>query len=456
MSDEEQRPERPSGPTPRGPAYIYTPFTRPAEAQTPEAAGAEASAVGRPGPRQFRLVAAGAALVLVVLAASAAGATIAHEFWTKPGSASALSGGGVSSSGPTVGGISIGPNGISFGNSGPSGGSAAATGGPANAAAIAAKVDPALVDVTSMFSAQPGVGEGTGIVVSSTGEVLTNNHVIDGATRITATDIGSGKTYEATVVGYDPSHDIAVLQLQGASGLATAKLGDSSKLSVGDPVLGIGNAGGIGGTPTPAGGEITALDQSVTAGDELGGQTERLSGLIQTDAAIQPGDSGGALVDGQGRVVGMITAGTPGSGFGFRFGGSSSGQAYAIPVEQVAKTASQIVAGRGSASVHVGPSAFLGVQVASPAFPGFGGFGSGGGTSGVTIAGVVNGEPAEKAGLTAGAVITSIDGKRVDAASDLSKVMLAHHPGDTVTLGWTSAAGQSQSSSIQLASGPSA
>ena len=80
--------------------------------------------------------------------------------------------------------------------------------------------------------------------------MLTNNHVIDGATRITATDIGNGRTYEAKVVGYDPSHDLAVIQLQGASGLTTATLGDSSKLSVGDKVLGLGNAGGAGGAPS--------------------------------------------------------------------------------------------------------------------------------------------------------------------------------------------------------------
>src|SRR5262249_34365228 len=149
-------------------------------------------------------------------------------------------------------------------------GGSSGSGGPANAAAIARKVDPALVDVNVMFENQSGAGAGTGIVVSSSGEGLTNNHVIDGATRDTVTDTGNGETYEATVVGYDQSDDIAVLQLQGASGLATATLGKSSKLSVGDPVVGIGNAGGSGGTPTYAAGRVTALNQSITAGDALG------------------------------------------------------------------------------------------------------------------------------------------------------------------------------------------
>src|SRR5262249_58525303 len=131
---------------------------------------------------------------------------------------------------------------------------------------IAAKVSGALVDINVTFAYQ-GAGAGTGIVVSSSGEVLTNNHVINGATRITATDVGNGRTYDATVVGYDPSHDIAVLQLKGASGLATATLGNSSKLSVGDPVVGVGNAGGVGGTPSSAGGKVTALDRWITPPD---------------------------------------------------------------------------------------------------------------------------------------------------------------------------------------------
>jgi len=399
---------------------------------------------------------------LLVLLASAAGATIAHEFWTKSvttspapdavtpvgpspgGSGSAPSGG---PGGISIGGITIGPNGISIGNSGSSSGS----GGPANAPAIARKVGGALVDVNSTFANQSGAGAGTGIVVSSNGEVLTNNHVIDGATRITATDVGNGKTYEATVVGYDQSHDIAVLQLEGASGLTTATLANSSKLSVGDPVVGVGNAGGVGGTPTYAGGKITALNQSITAGDVLGGRTERLSGLIQTNANIQAGDSGGPLVDRDGRVIGMITAGS--SGFGFGPGlGSSSGEAYAIPIGQVSTTAAQIVAGHGSATVHIGPTAFLGVQVGGFGLP-QGGAPSG---SGAVVGGVVSGKPAEKAGLAAGDVITSLGGKRVDTAADLGKLMLGHHPGDTVELRWTTSSGQSRTASVELASGPPA
>jgi len=474
MSDEGKTLEGPLGWPHKGPRYVYTsPFARPSEPQAAESAAAqpETPAAARPG--RPKLLLGGAAALVLVLLASAAGATIAHEFWTKSVTASpppaavtpaAPPVGGSGSGAPgnpggagsiSIGGISIGPNGISIGNSGGSSGS----GGPANAAAIARKVDPALVDVNVMFENQSGAGAGTGIVVSSSGEVLTNNHVIDGATRITVTDVGNGRTYDATVVGYDQSHDIAVLQLKGASGLATASLGKSSKLSVGEPVVGIGNAGGSGGTPSYAGGRVTALNQSITAGDALGGRTERLSGLIQTNADIQAGDSGGPLVDRDGRVLGMITAGSSGLGFGFGQG-SSSGDAYAIPIDQVSTTAAQIVAGHASATVHIGPTAFLGVQVASPAFQGLGGLGlpQGGAptSSGAVIGGVVSGQPAEKAGLTAGDVITSVDGKHVDTAADLGKLMLDHHPGDKVQVGWTTSSGQTRTASVQLASGPPA
>ena len=220
------------------------------------------------------------------------------------GGTGSINGGGFS--------ITVGPNGVKINPQGGSG-SASSSGGPANESALAAKVAPALVDINVTSSFQGVAGAGTGVVLSSDGEVLTNNHVIDGATRITATDIGNGRTYEAKVVGYDPSHDLAVIQLQGASGLTTATLGDSSKLSVGDKVLGLGNAGGAGGAPSRAGGTITGLDKTITAGDSFGGKTEQLTGLIQMNANVQPGDSGGAVVDTQGHVIGLITAANPSS-----------------------------------------------------------------------------------------------------------------------------------------------
>ena len=154
------------------------------------------------------------------------------------------------------------------------------------------------------------------MVLSSDGKVLTNNHVISGATSISVTDIGNGKTYSAKVVGYDRTHDVAVLQLQNASGLQTTPLGDSSKVSVGDSVVGVGNAGGVGGTPSAAAGTVTALNQTITASDDGNGTSEQLSGLIQVNADIQPGDSGGSLVNSQGQVVGIDTAGSTATSYG--------------------------------------------------------------------------------------------------------------------------------------------
>src|ERR1700730_6832231 len=156
-----------------------------------------------------------------------------------------------------------------------------------SASQIASRVDPALVDVVSTDGYQGATSAGTGIVLTSTGEILTNNHVIEGATSIKVTDIGNGQTYTATVVGYDASHDVAVIQLQGASGLTTASLGDSSSVQSGDTVVALGNAGGQGGTPSVASGTVTGLNQSITAADAASGHAEQLTGLVETNAAIQ-------------------------------------------------------------------------------------------------------------------------------------------------------------------------
>jgi S1-C subfamily serine protease len=321
---------------------------------------------------------------------------------------------------------------------------------------IAAKVAPGLVDVNSTFSYQGGQGAGTGIVLSSNGEVLTNNHVIDGATKVSVTDVGNGKTYNASVVGYDPTHDLAVLQLQGASGLQTAKLGDSSKSAVGDPVVAVGNAGGRGGAPSSTGGSITAVNQSITAGDEAGGSSEQLSGLIQVNANIQPGDSGGSLVNTSGDVIGVDTAASQGSSLT-----SSGTQGFAIPINQALATAKAIEAGHGSSDVHLGPTAFLGAEL-SPSNNPSGGFGRNQGgfdstsASGAPLAGVVSGGPLAEAGLAAGDVITSINGTTIDSSSTLSSTLIQYHPGDKVQLGWVDSSGQSHTTTVTLAGGPPA
>jgi S1-C subfamily serine protease len=320
---------------------------------------------------------------------------------------------------------------------------------------IAARVDPGLVDVVSTDGYQGAIAAGTGIVLTSNGEILTNNHVIEGATAIKVTDVGNGRTYTATVVGYDASHDVAVLQLQGASGLTVASLGDSSSVRVGDNVVALGNAGGKGGTPSVAAGTVTALGQSITASDSGSGVSEQLTGLIETNAGIQPGDSGGSLVNAYGQVIGMDTAAS--SSFQFQSQSSSGEQAYAIPIDEAVSIAKQIEAGTASADVHIGPTAFLGISIQT-AGSGFGGSGFGSGTSGsgVTLGGTISGSPAANAGLTAGDEITSLGGQQVASAEDVAHVLVSYHPGDSISVTWLDQSGQSHTQTLTLTTGPAA
>jgi S1-C subfamily serine protease len=329
-------------------------------------------------------------------------------------------------------------------------------------AQIASKVNPGLVDIVTNLGYQNGQAAGTGMVLTSSGEVLTNNHVIHGATQIKATDVGNGRTYTAKVVGYDQKDDVAVLQLQGASGLQTVSP-SSAGVSTGDKVVALGNAEGKGGTPSVATGKVTGLGRTITASDEGSGTSEQLSGMIQTNAPIQPGDSGGALVNRAGEIVGMNTAASTGvSMTGFEGqSGQRQTQAFAIPITKAERIADQIEAGKGSATVHIGQTAFLGVQVSSGS-TGFGGFGSFGGDgsstggNGAAVAGVVTGSAAAQAGLTQGDEITSVAGHAVTSADSISSTLATHHPGDKISIGWTDQAGQSHTATVTLTTGPAA
>lgn len=354
--------------------------------------------------------------------------------------------------------------------------------------AIAKKVSPGIVNVNTELGYQGAAAAGTGIVLTSDGEVLTNNHVVEGATSIKVTDIGNGQTYTASVLGYDRSHDVAVIKLAGASGLATETLGDSSSVKVGDAVVGLGNAGGAGGAPIPAGGRVSALNQSITASDESNSSSEQLKDLIQVDANIQSGDSGGPLVNAQGQVVGVDTAASAGyqfngggrrshGGLGNGFPGdnsqgdsqgdgsqgngsqgdgsqgSSGNEGYAIPINQAISIAHQIVGGTGSDTVHIGKSAFLGVTV-SDAGQQQQQQQQGGTGSGAAIQQVVPDGAAAKAGLAAGDVITAVDGKTVDSPTALTTLMDQHHPGDKLTVTVVDQTGQQQNVTVVPAEGP--
>jgi S1-C subfamily serine protease len=391
-----------------------------------------------------------AGLVVVALAALAGGA-VAHLVWPPNSSSPSASGRAGVPVRRAFPGLTPSQNGSS--NSAPSGNAAAASG---TTDSLAAQVDPGLVDINTT-TADIGLGAGTGMVVTSAGEVITNNHVIDGATRITATDVGNGKTYTARVVGYDKTRDVAVLMLVGASGLKTVPLGDSSTLHVGASVVTVGNAGGVGGTPSAAAGSVSALDQAITAADDGAASSERLTGLIEVNGQLQPGDSGGPLVDASGNVVGMDTAAS--ATFSYQ---SSSGNSngFAIPINEVLTIAKQIVAGTASATVHIGPSAgaFLGVLIAPLSAAGGlpGGFASGSGGQGVFVEDTVPGGPADAAGLMQGDTITALNGRAVNSPSALTALMAKQRTGHSVRLSWLDGAGNAHTSTLRLAAAPPA
>jgi S1-C subfamily serine protease len=270
-------------------------------------------------------------------------------------------------------------------------------------------------------------------VLTSTGEILTNNHVIRGATSIKIVIPGAKRAYTARVLGYDVADDVALLRAVGASHLKTVSTASSVNLRVGQAVRAVGNANGTGRLVS-ARGSITGLHRAIVVSDDSGG-SENLAGLIETNADLQPGDSGGPLLNASGKVIGMDTATSS------RFV-STGADSYAVPITKALAIRKQIVAGHAGSRVHVGATAFLGIQVDS------------GQTGGAVIAGVVSGGPAESAGLQAGDVITSVDGRAITAPGSLTTYLLTKKPGNTVTIGYVDSFGSGQTASVKLASGP--
>ena len=326
------------------------------------------------------------------------------------------------------------------------------------------------------------------MVISADGEILTNNHVISGSTKLRATIVGTNRTYTATVVGYDATNDVAVIKLQNASGLKTIPLGDSDSVKMGNPVVAMGNADGQGGA-RPVVGTITGVNQTITASDE-GSATgkETLHGMLQTDARIVPGDSGGPLVNAQGQVIGMDTAAATGT-----FGGQSN-VGFAIPINRALGIAHQIESGKATGNIKIGLTGFLGVLVpgqnaAGAANPhrqralqlqqnnGQGGFGNFGGQqnlqgclannqnmgipskiapvdSGTLVDGVLCRTGAAEAGLASGDVIISVDGHAVTSPSELTSLTEQSHPGQKVSVTWVSPSGQKHTGTVVLGAHP--
>ena len=291
-----------------------------------------------------------------------------------------------------------------------------------------------IVDIYTTLGYETGRAAGTGMIVSPNGEVLTNNHVIRGATAFRVVDVTTHRSYSASVVGYTVAGDVAVLKLAGATHLQTVPLGRSTRLVVGRPVVARGNAGGAGGAPKVASGRITGLHRRIVASD--GQDSETLTNLIETDAPVEPGDSGGPLFNARGRVIGMVTAGST----SFRFRGGGVG--YAIPITKARALARQILLGHASLYLHIGATAFLGVGVQDA--PG----------GGAAVTRVVPGSAAEIAGIVAGDVITGLNGAPIRTATDLQHAVLALTPGRAVALEWTDGTGITQTGTVTPASGP--
>ncbi|MEO8745264.1 MAG: trypsin-like peptidase domain-containing protein [Candidatus Dormiibacterota bacterium] len=310
---------------------------------------------------------------------------------------------------------------------------APSTGSSLDANAIAARVDPAIVDINTVIGS--GQAAGTGMIITSTGEILTNHHVVNQSTSIQVVIAGHSQKYAAHVIAIDPTADIALIQIDGGiSGLPTVSFASSSSVNIGDNVVALGNALGRGGAPHVSQGSITDLDQTITA-SEGGNQSEQLTGMIQTDAVIYPGDSGGPLVNSAGQVVGMITAG---EAQGFRSTGSSVN--YSIPSDTLLSVVNEIRSGQTSSDLIYGQWGYIGVSVhtldaQSAAQLGYSV------SSGALVISVVAGAPAEQAGITRNSVITSVGGQAVTSIDTLGAAVHAHKPSDRVSVTWVNASG---------------
>lgn len=317
----------------------------------------------------------------------------------------------------------------------------------ANLAALAAKLDPVVVDINTVLQTANGSGRaaGTGIILTSTGEVLTNHHVVSGSTSITVTIAGRSGSYPAQVIGVDPTKDVALIQVEGVSGLPAATLADSSSLQVGEPVVAFGNALGQGGTPKETAGRVVALDQSLTAND--GTSSELLTGMVQIDSSISPGDSGGPIVNSAGQVVGMITAGQSAGRMS-----TATTVGFAIPTNTARTVVNQIRSGQAGSEVILGQVGYLGVQVTdlTPNVAAQLGLSS---TGGVVVTGVVAGSPAESSGIGRYAVITSAAGVTIDSSTTLGTALHSHKPGDQVSVTWMDSKGTSRTTTVTLTTG---
>jgi S1-C subfamily serine protease len=318
------------------------------------------------------------------------------------------------------------------------GGAVAIAAGLALATTRPAPIGTGVVVIDTNLAYQNVRAAGTGMVLTSSGVVLTNNHVIRNATAIRVVLPATGRSFAARVVGYDASGDVAVLQASGASNLKTIPVGDSATLNAGQSVKALGNAGGTGSLRAALG-TVTGIDRAIAVSDDQGG-SERLTGMIETNADVQPGDSGGPLMNTAGQVVGMDTAASAGNGLEQ----AATSDGYAIPINRAMSIARQIMGGEASATIHVGETAFLGVEVGENSYGG----------SGAVITSVVPGGPAATAGLAPGDLITSVGGQAISSPAGLTTIIMTQKPGASISATYLDQAGTTQTANLALASGP--
>ncbi|MCJ0892409.1 S1C family serine protease [Rhodococcus sp. ARC_M5] len=310
---------------------------------------------------------------------------------------------------------------------------------------LSARVDPTVVTLAASAGFS-GVA-GTGFVVAPDGIVLTNFHVVENATEISAVHMGNGLIYDATVLGYDKSRDVAVVQLITAVDLPVVELAPDPLPDVGDAVVAVGNASGAG-VLVPAPGAVTALDQQVRTRSSVDGSGNTLDKMIRVDADVRAGDSGGPLFDAWGRVVGVNTAGLSDEARnGTEFSPPQAPEAYAVPISEAVAVLDQVIAGQSGGTVHVGPTPYFGVSVRDvsvfenkPAM-------------GAAVVSVTSDSPAEALGLSAGDVIVRFDGAEIGSSPDLSEALLGRRPDDSAVVEWVDDTGATSSGTVTLAAG---
>jgi len=421
-----------------------TPDHRPAPSTPPDAPAPQRSADPR-ARRRTGLIVGGATALALGVGAAGLGLTVVSggilQHLIAPSSQTTVEPGIYRGGNGTDG---SGTDGSSGGSSrrDPFGGYGFGQGSGSSSSATAASADQKKGVVTIVselgYSGQSEAA-GTGIILTSSGRILTNNHVVEGSTKISVTVESTDQTYTATVVGTDATNDVAVLQLTNAdgskvTGLTVAKIDDDG-LQVGDAVTDVGNAGGTGDLVV-ASGTVSALQQTIQVADESTGAAKSLSGLVELDADIQSGDSGGPVLDAEGEVAGIATAAST---------GSRDVTGYAIPIDTAMAIVDRIAAGDESGTIMIGLPPFLGVELATNQQ-----------AAGATIAGVIEGMPAEQSGLAAGSVITAVDGTAVGSTSDLQAAIASHQVGDQVTITWTDTSGAAHQAAVTLIAGPAA